>query len=574
MRKLITSEMEKCVGCNRCIRSCPIEGASYVTKVDNQLKVSVDDERCIACGSCIQSCRHGVRDYVDDTELFLSDLKNGAAISMMVAPANRVNGEDSGRLLTWLRNLGVKKIYDVSLGADICIWGHLRLIERDKPKSVITQPCPAVVNYILHHKPGLSRYLSPVHSPMLCAAIYMSRYEHITDSIAALSPCIAKSHEFEDTGYVKYNVTIKKLMQYIEDNDILLPAEPSGFDHPDSTLGRLFSMPGGLKENIEYYYGKVLRIDQAEGPQVVYPALDEFAKENLHCLPAVFDVLNCAEGCNIGTGVKHDRTRFKTSTIMDSNRQKVIKEYDPEQYAQLFVDYDQMLNLDDFLRKYQPKTYKQFAVSNDSLEKAFAALHKDTEVQRTFDCSACGSDSCADMAKRIALGFDTPANCLKMLRDEVGEKQEAILNIASANMKSIDLLTTDMSDIRERSDEINHAIDTLHTVIERYKAISTDILSISTYINLISLNASVEAARAGEHGKTFAVVAQEIRNLAHKTKTTVSETTVISDMATDSISTVTTMVQNIMENIDKAYISISIIDQSLNNTLETFDGAK
>jgi ferredoxin len=131
MRKLITNDETKCVGCNRCIRACPIDGANDVLMVGGKINISVNNERCIACGSCIATCRHKVRGYEDDTELFINDLKKGAPISMMVAPANRINGEDGGRVLTWLRNLGVRKIYDVSLGADICTWGHLRLIQRD-----------------------------------------------------------------------------------------------------------------------------------------------------------------------------------------------------------------------------------------------------------------------------------------------------------------------------------------------------------------------------------------------------------------------------------------------------------
>jgi Na+-translocating ferredoxin:NAD+ oxidoreductase RNF subunit RnfB len=538
--------------------------------MDDQLKVLVDGDRCIACGSCIETCHHDVRDYIDDTERFINDLKNGASISMIVAPANRMTGADSGRLLTWLKNLGVKKMYDVSLGADICTWAHIRLIEKEKPRSVITQPCPAIVNYIQYHEHGLLKYLSPVHSPMLCTAIYMNRYCHVNDSIAALSPCVAKSNEFEETGFVKYNVTLRKIYQYIQENGIQLPAESTGFDHPESALGRLYSMPGGLKENVEFYFGKRLRVDQAEGEHV-YESLKAFAKERLDNLPAVFDVLNCAEGCNIGTGIDHDHTRFEMSNIMDKNRQSVLRAFDRDQYEQLFHEYDQTLKLDDFLRAYQPKISKRYAASEQAIEKAFMALNKDDETNRKFDCGACGSNSCYDMAKRIAMGFDTPTNCLKMLRDDVIEKQKTILSIATSNMNSINLLTEDMSDIKSKSAEINTAIATLNDVIERYQSISADILSISTYINLISLNASVEAARAGEHGKTFAVVAQEIRSLAHKTKTTVSESAVISGLAAESIATVTSMVETIMENIDKSYISISVIDQSLGNTLKTFD---
>jgi iron only hydrogenase large subunit-like protein len=115
------------------------------------------------------------------------------------------------------------------------------------------------------HKNELLPYLSPVHSPMLCTAIYMNKYEGIKDKIAALSPCIAKAHEFDATKHVEYNVTFKKLYEYIQREGIRLPREQSGFDHADSSLGALFSMPGGLKENVEQYLGKSLRIDKSEG---------------------------------------------------------------------------------------------------------------------------------------------------------------------------------------------------------------------------------------------------------------------------------------------------------------------
>ena len=563
MLKIITNDTTKCVGCNRCIRVCPIEGANYVSMEDRHIKVSIHDERCIACGSCIETCRHGVRDYVDDTERFFSDLKSGVPISLFAAPANRINGEDAGRLLTWLREMGVRKIYDVSLGADICTWAHIRVIQQNKPKSVITQPCPAIVNYVLRHGQGLIKYLSPVHSPMLCTAIYMKRYEHINDSIAALSPCIAKSHEFEATGYVQYNVTLKKLFKYISDNDIDLPNKSSGFDHAESAFGRLYSMPGGLKENIEFYFGKTLRVDQAEGPQVVYEALEAFSEEGEGSLPAIFDVLNCAEGCNIGTGVEHNYSRFKAHAIMDKGRQAVLKEYDAEQYDKLLREYDSMLRIEDFLRRYMPVTVKQYNLSEQAIEKGFEALNKTTEIQRTFDCGACGCDSCRDMAKRIVMGDNIPANCIQKLTDEI----MGVLEIATSNINSANLLVEDITDIKNKSSKMNSSLETLNAAITKYTKISDAITSIATHTNLIALNASIEAARAGVHGKAFSVVAEEVRTLAGKSKIVVSDSEYISHQALEAIDTINDLITSVVKSYDKAYISISIINQSLNNIL-------
>jgi iron only hydrogenase large subunit-like protein len=549
---------------------CPIEGANSVAMEDGQIRVSVNNDRCIACGACIAACRHNVRDYNDDTERFLNDLRNGEPISLFAAPANQINGEDGGRLLTWLRRLGVRKIYDVSLGADICTWAHIRFIQKEKPRSVITQPCPAVVSYILRHNQALLKYLSPVHSPMLCTAVYMKKYDHVNDRIAALSPCIAKAHEFDATSYVEYNVTLKKLFQYVKDYNIQLPQESSGFDHAESAFGRLYSMPGGLKENVEFYFGKKLRVDQAEGQGSVYEALNAFAHESEACIPTVFDVLNCPEGCNLGTGVEHNVSRFKAHTIMDKSRQAVLKEYDRENYERLLREFDKKLDLRDFIRNYTPTPARSYTVTEAQIEKGFKALNKTTDLQKTFDCGACGCDSCLDMAKRIVLGDNIPNNCIQKLNDEI----TGVLDIATSNIDSAHLLVEDMSQIKDMSARINTYMTTLNDGLLKYKSISSSIYSIAMHTNLVALNASIEAARAGVHGKAFAVVAEEVRTLATKSKTIVSESEEISVQSLDAIASVNDLIENIAQSYDKAHISISLINQSLSSILRTIHNSQ
>ena len=561
MRALITNDVSTCVGCNRCIRFCPAEGANIAYLDGDAVKVRVDSDCCIACGACIAACQHNSRAYNDDTEHFLDDLRTGAPISMFAAPANRANGENWGRLLTWLRQQGVRKIYDVSLGADICTWAHIRFIQRNNPVSVITQPCPAIVNYILLHNNDLLPYLSPVHSPMLCTAIYMRKYEGITDKIAALSPCIAKAHEFEATQYVSYNVTLNKLYEYIQNNGIMLPQKESGFDHAESSLGCLYSMPGGLKENVELYLGKSLRIDKSEGQNIVYEALKEFSEQSPEVYPAIFDVLNCPEGCNLGTGCSHERSALEVNTIMDQARQNILQRRSTEDFEALYEEYDRTLNINDFIRRYVPVKTRSFSASETQIEQAFIELGKESDNARKFDCSACGADTCLEMARHIAYGLNTPKNCIQKVRNDVRIEHDSVLELSAANLSNIKEILTDISQIKGLSDEISQSVHGVNTAIEKYSNMAKEIDSIALQINIISLNASIEAARAGQHGKAFSVVAEEIRRLANSSKNTVSETEQISEQASSSIKGINARVSMIGNEIEKAYANITDISE-------------
>ncbi|MEI7606816.1 MAG: [FeFe] hydrogenase, group A, partial [Rhodospirillaceae bacterium] len=293
----IVRDMNKCVLCRRCVRTCTdlqevgclaVEGRGAESQVTTFADKPLASVVCINCGQCINRCPTGAlseNDQTDDVWAMLDDPTKHVVIQTAPAPRASIGecfGLEPGTPVTFQMNTAIKRIgfdavFDANFTADLTIIEegteliirlYKALVGGDKSVALpqITSCSPGWIKYCEHFYPDMLDHLSTAKSPQqmfgaLIKTFYAKKKGIDPKDIVsvALMPCAAKKFEcnrpeMTSSGYkdVDFGLTARELAKMVTEAGIDLPKlNKTDFDDPFGTAtgsGVIFGATGGVME--------------------------------------------------------------------------------------------------------------------------------------------------------------------------------------------------------------------------------------------------------------------------------------------------------------------------------------
>ncbi len=197
---------------------------------------------------------------------------------------------------------------------------------------------------------------------------------------------------------------------------------------------------------------------------------------------------------------------------------------------------------------------------DSSIEKNTADISSDAQnISANIEEVNAGQEEFTAGMQRIADEASIMSNGIDKIKGELSK-------VSKSSDDALDVTNK----LKENSDKTMESVREMMNQISSITDFAISISSIAEQTNLLALNAAIEAARAGKSGKGFAVIADEIRDLANESKLTaerikesVDKIKVVSDNTVEQVTSTNNNVNMTIENITELIDDIKSINDRI-----------
>ncbi len=414
----VQENKEKCIGCTRCVRVCPV---SAIRLRDG--KVERYTQKCISCGQCIKICPVGaIQSVYDDFDQLLQDsrFKYRVALLSNVFIGQLPQKVDYKMAMDALLQLGFDKVIDENMITGVMAPIFAKKLNEAKIRPLISSNCPAIVRLIRIKYPSLLPHILPLESSVGILSTYYRHYlakqkgcnlEEI--GIFFIAPCSAqitaqKNPVGREVASLDGALAMKDVYNRVMNVCYNQKQEDKKEEQENKSKKRhenwgIYVAEGNQIKKSNF---KTLAVSGFKGTKDI---LTKIEGGQLDFYDYVV-LRSCTNGC-VGGDLNVENPFIASNRMASSDIE--FEKIDKELFYKLFEQGEFGLQED--------LTPVDYGVETLSMQEKIVKMKKYKDIQKLLpgkDCGICGCPTCADLAKEIVDGKAKFSDCVFNMQEQ------------------------------------------------------------------------------------------------------------------------------------------------------------